>query len=98
MIVLAEQAGAELAIGSQPDAGTVTAERLGHRGDEAGFAGRAVSKAVFAGGFAALVGDLHDRPARVDAAVNLRGRYNEVGRPMAVCMEVDATLQTPYER
>src|SRR3989454_4141764 len=94
MIVLAEQAGAELAIGSQPDAGAMTTEGLGHRGDEADFAGGAISEAVFAGGFAALVGDLFERPVRVDAAVNLRGRHNEGARPVAVGIERHELYET----
>src|SRR5258708_29402769 len=83
MIVLAEQAGAELAIGSEPDAGAMATEGLRHRGDEADFTGRAVGKAVFAGGFAALVGNLHERPAGVDALVDFRGGDNQAARPVA---------------
>ena len=49
------------------------AEGLGHRGDEADFAGGAIGKAVFAGGFAALVGNLLKRPAGIDALVDLLG-------------------------
>src|SRR5258708_22317949 len=77
MIVLAEKAGAELAVGGKPDAGAMTAERLGNRGDEADFAEGAVSEAVLASGLTALVGGLLERPARVDAPVHLCGG----GRP-----------------
>src|SRR5258708_35112582 len=73
MIVLAEKAGAELAVGGEPDAGAMAAERLSDRGDEADFAEGAVSEAVLASGLTALVGDLLERPARVDAPVHLCG-------------------------
>src|SRR5260370_39420052 len=58
-------------------------ERLGHRSDEADFAGCAIGKAVLARGLAALVGYLHERPAGVDAPVDLRGGDNEGARPVA---------------
>ena len=87
MIVLAEQAGAELAVGSQPDAGAMATERLGHRGDQADFAGRAVGKAVFARGLAALMRNLHEWPADVDALVDFRRRHHEVACPVAVRIE-----------
>ena len=64
MIVLAEEAGAELAVGGQPDAGAMAAEGLGDRGDEANLAGCAVSKTVLAGGFATFVGDLFEASGR----------------------------------
>src|SRR2546421_897330 len=64
VIVLAEKTCAELAIRSQPDAGAVATKRLGHRGNEADFTGRAIGKAILAGGFAALVRYLLERPAR----------------------------------
>src|SRR5260370_42626119 len=62
MIVLAEKTGAELAVGSQPDARAMNAEGLFHRCDVADFAGRTIGKAVLSSGFAALVGNLRDRP------------------------------------
>src|SRR5260370_35590396 len=80
MIVLAEQTGAELAIGSEPDAGAMATEGLSYRSNETDFTGRAVGKAVFAGGLAALVGNLHERPAGVDALGDFRGgRHNRRG-------------------
>src|SRR5258708_296030 len=84
MIVLAEKAGSELAVGGEPDAGAMAAERLSDRGDEADFTGSAISEAVLAGGLTALVGDLLERPARVDAPVDLRGGDYQVARPVAV--------------
>src|SRR5438034_1177621 len=57
MIFPTEQAGAELAVGRDPDSRTKATEGLCDRGDEADFAGRAIGKAVFASGFAALVGN-----------------------------------------
>src|SRR5260370_30504532 len=87
MVVLAEQAGAELAIGGQPDAGTMAAEGLGDRGDQADFTRCAVGKAVFAGGFAALVRNLFEWPAGVDTLVNFRGRNNQAACPVAVGIE-----------
>src|SRR5258708_24141494 len=65
----------------------MAAKGLGPRGDQADFTGCAIGKAVFAGGFAPLVRDLFERPAGVDAAVHLRGRYNEVPGPMAIGIE-----------
>src|SRR5260370_26717257 len=87
MIVLAEEASPELAVGSEPDAGAVAAEGLRHRGDEADFTGRAVGKAIFAGGLAALVGYLRERPTGVDALVNFGGRHNEAAGPVTVGIE-----------
>src|SRR5260370_3142186 len=83
MIVLAEKTGAELAVGSQPDARAMTAEGLCHRCDEADFAGRAIGKAVLSSGFAALVGYLRERPTSVDAAGDLGGGDNQATRPVA---------------
>src|SRR5260370_6414351 len=59
VIVLAEKAGAKFSVGGQADARAVTAERLRDGSDEAEFAGGAVRETVFARGFAALVGNLH---------------------------------------
>src|SRR6266436_2832057 len=87
MIVLAEKTGAELAVGSQPDARAMTAEGLCHRCDEADFAGRAIGKAVLSSGFAAFVGDLLDRPAGVDTAVDFGGGNNQATSPVAVGIE-----------
>src|SRR5258706_9094150 len=62
----------------------MAAEGLSDRSDEADFAGRAVGKTELARGLAALVGDLLERPAGVDALVDLGGRNNEAASPMAV--------------
>src|SRR2546429_3162087 len=83
MVVLAEQAGAELAVRSEPDAGTMAAEGLRHRGDEANLTGCAVGKTVFASGLAALVRNLHKRPAGVDTLVDFRGGDHEGSPPVA---------------
>src|SRR5260370_27882773 len=87
MIILAEKAGAELAVGSKPDAGAMAAERLVDGGDEADFAGSAVGEAVLSGGLAAFVGDLHERPTGVDAPVDFRGGDYKVTGPVAVGIE-----------
>src|SRR5260370_10512087 len=60
---------------------------LGHWGDEADFAGGAVSKAVFAGGFAAFMGNLLERPAGVDSLVDFGGGNNEAASPVAGGLE-----------
>src|SRR2546430_2965754 len=83
VIVLAEKTCAELAIRSQPDAGAVATKRLGHRGNEADFTGRAIGKAILAGGFAALVRYLLERPASVNALMDLRGGNDQVAGPVA---------------
>src|SRR5438034_11355084 len=87
VIVLAEKTCAELAIRSQPDAGAVATKRLGHRGNEADFTGRAIGKAILAGGFAALVRYLLERPASVNALMDLRGGNDQVAGPVAVGVE-----------
>src|SRR5947208_16787641 len=80
VVVLAEKAGAELAVRGQADARAVATERLGHRRDEADFSGRAISKAVFARSFAAFMRNLRERPAGVDALVDFRGGHHEIAR------------------
>src|SRR5882672_6200532 len=87
VIVLAEKAGAEFAVGGQTDARAVAAERLRDWRDEADFAGGAIRETVFARGFAALVGNLHQRPARVNALLDFRGGDDEIARPVAVGIE-----------
>src|SRR5216683_846523 len=62
-------------------------EGLGHRGDKADFTGRAIGKAVFARRLAALVGYLHERPAGMDALVDVRGGHDKAARPVAVGIE-----------
>src|SRR5206468_5857025 len=76
VVFLAEKTGSELAIRSQADAGTMAAERLGHGGNQTDFAGCAVGKAVLAGGFAAPVGYLHERPTSVDPLVDFRSGHD----------------------
>src|SRR5260370_31289652 len=83
MIVLAEEAGAELAVGGESDARAMAAEGLRDGGDEADLAGSSIGEAVFAGGFAALVRDLHKRPASVDALIDFRGVAHQTARPQA---------------
>src|SRR5436309_14327382 len=87
VIVLAEKTCAELAIRSQPDAGAVATKRLGHRGNEADFTGRAIGKAILAGGFAALVRYLLERPASVNALMDPRGGNDQVAGPVEVGVE-----------
>src|SRR6266850_4291943 len=87
VIVLAEKTGAKFSIGSQTDARAVAAERLRDGCDEADFAGSAVRETVFARGFAALVRNLHQRPAGVNAFVNFGCGNDETARPVAVSIE-----------
>src|SRR5258708_28112034 len=61
----------------------MTTKGLGDRRDQTDFAGGAIGEAVFASGFAALVGDLLERPASMDSLVNFRGRNNQAGCPVA---------------
>src|SRR5260221_12495520 len=67
MIVLAEQAGAGLAIGSPPDAGARAAEGVGAGRDEADFTGRALGKTGLGSGRAALRRNLPEGPTGADA-------------------------------
>src|SRR5260370_21003752 len=77
VVVFAEEASPQLSVGSQADARTMAAERLSDRSDQTDLAGRAIGKAIFARSFAALVGDLLQWPARVNAAGNFAGRDHE---------------------
>src|SRR6266850_2918481 len=87
VIVLAEKTGAKFSVGGEADARAVTAEGLRDWGDEADFAGGAVGETVFARGFAALVGNLHQGPASVNALLDFRGRDDEIPGPVAVGIE-----------
>src|SRR5580700_3981004 len=55
VIVLAEKAGAQLAVRGQPNARAVSAERLSDRSNQTDFARSAVGETVLARGLAALV-------------------------------------------
>ena len=66
MVFLAEKAGAQFAVGGEPEARAMAAEGLRDRRDQADFAA-AVGEAEFARRFAALVDHGHQRPARGDA-------------------------------
>jgi len=87
VVILAEKAGAELAVGSEADARAMAAESLRDGRDEADFARSAVGKPIFAGGLAGLVWNGNERPAGMDAGMDFRGRNNQVARPMAVGVE-----------
>ena len=87
MIVLAEKAGAKLAVGGKTDARAVAAEWLRYRSNEADFAGGAIRETVFARGFAALVGNLLQGPTGVYAFLDFRGGDDEITRPVAVGIE-----------
>src|SRR6266404_5191694 len=87
VIVLAEKAGAKLAVGGKTDARAVAAEWLRYRSNEADFAGGAIRETVFALGFAALVGNLHQGPTGVYAFLDFRGGDDEITRPVAVGIE-----------
>src|SRR6266446_8071449 len=64
VILLAEQAGPQLTICGQPDARTMSAERLRNRRDKADLARRSIRKAIFACRLAALMWNLVQRPSR----------------------------------
>src|ERR1700676_476217 len=66
VIFFAEKAGSQLSISREADARAVAAEGLRHGSDQAYLAGSAVGEAVFARRLAALVGDLNERPPRMD--------------------------------
>src|SRR5258708_10849026 len=84
VVLLAEQAGAELSVGGETDARAEAAERLANRCNQSDFAGGAIGKAVFSSSLAAFVGDLHERPLRVNAALDFRGGVHQVAVPGAV--------------
>src|SRR5260370_36922097 len=87
VVVFAEEASTQLAFGGQPDARTLAPERLRDRSNQADLAGRVVDKAILARGFAALVRDLLERPARVNAAGNFGGRNPPVALLVAGGLE-----------
>src|SRR5215472_7102038 len=87
IVVLAEKAGAELAVGGQTNARAKAAERLRDRSNKADFAGSPVREAVFARRLTAFVGNLDQRPARVDTLVNFGGRNHKFAGPVAVGVE-----------
>jgi hypothetical protein len=84
VVILAEKAGPKLAVGSEPDARAVAAERLGDRGDKADFSGGAIGKTVFPRSFTPFVGDLGEGPAGVNAVMNLDSGNDKRTIPMAV--------------
>src|SRR5712692_9854676 len=84
VVVLAEKASAKLAVSGKANSGTMAAKRLRDRRDETDLAGSAVGEAVLAGGFTSFVGDLLERPARVDTLVNLRGGDDQIASPVAI--------------
>src|SRR5450756_2427710 len=76
-----EQAGIEHALGGDAGAGAGAAERLGHRGDDADFAG-AVAVAPALGDFARVIGiDRVERQVRTDHADDLARRNHVVHAP-----------------
>src|SRR6266403_1481179 len=87
VIVLAEKTSAKFSVGGEADARAVTAEGLRDWGDEADFAGGAIGETVFARGFTALVRNLYQRPARVNALLDFRGGDDEIPGPVAVGIE-----------
>src|SRR6266404_1137908 len=66
VILLAEQAGPQFTIGSQPDARTMSAEWLRNRSNQPDFSRRTIRKPVFTRRFAALVRNLLQRPSRMN--------------------------------
>src|ERR1035438_1541985 len=84
VIVFAEQAGAQFAVGGEADTGAMTAERLRDRRYQTDFSRRAVGETVFPCGFAALVRDLLERPARVNALVDFSCWNHSATIPLVV--------------
>src|SRR5256885_2701007 len=84
MVFLAEKTGAELTIGSQPNARAMSAERLRDRSDQRDFARRAIRKPILPSSFAAFVRNLLQRPARMDTPMNLRRGNHHLAAPMAI--------------
>src|SRR6266478_1489415 len=87
VILLAEEAGAQLTVRGQPDARTMSAERLGDRSNEPDLARRAVPKAILARCFAALVRDLLQRPLRMNPAIDFGGRHDQAAIPVPIRIE-----------
>src|ERR1051326_2885686 len=84
MVILAEKAGAKLAVRGQPYARAMPAKRLRHRRNQADFPRCAVLEAILARRFATLVRNLHERPSRVDTLIDLRCGYHLRTAPVAV--------------
>jgi len=87
MIVLAEEAGAELAIGCQAGCGAMAAEGLCHPGRSSDFAGRAIGQSGTCGGLAALRAESARAASGLECAEDFRGRDDEVACPVAVGVE-----------
>ncbi len=87
VVILAEEAGADLAVGGEANAGAVAAEGLRDGSDQANFAGRAVRKFILARGFTLRVRNLDQRPLRVDAAKDFFGGNHQFARPVTVGIE-----------
>jgi len=84
VVILAEEAGADLAVGGEANAGAVAAEGLRDGSDQANFAGRAVRKFILARGFTLRVRNLDQRPLRVDAAKDFFGGDHQFAGPVTV--------------
>src|SRR6267154_6125853 len=84
VILLAEQAGAQLAIRGQADARTVSAERLRHRSNQPDLPRRAIRKSVLAGRFAALVRNLLQRPLRMNPTIDFGGWHDQAAIPVPI--------------
>src|SRR5258708_18344896 len=95
VVILAEEAGADLAVGGEANAGAVAAEGLRDGSDQANFAGRAVRKFILARGFTLCVRDLDQRPLRVDAAEDFFGGGPPVSRPLTVGVDWHRIAETP---
>jgi len=87
MVVLAEKAGAKLAVGGEANTRAMATERLRDGGNQADFTGGAIGKAVFAGRFARFVGNGNERPTGVNAVADFRGRNDQITRPVAIGVE-----------
>src|SRR5258706_1646757 len=95
VILLAEQAGAQLTICGQPDARTMSAERLRNRSNEPDLAGRAIRKAIFTRRLAALMRNLLQRPPRMNSPVNFSRRHNQAPMPVPVRIEWHVLNKAP---
>src|SRR5438270_9965007 len=69
VIVFAEKAGTQFAVRSQAYARAVPAEGLGDRSNQTDFTWGTVREAILARSFAGFIGNLLERPARVNTFV-----------------------------
>ncbi len=84
---LGEEAGADLAVGGEPDAAACSAEWLGDGGNDADFA-LAIGEAEAAGGLRGIAwGELDEWQDAANALDDFGDRYDDFGRPEAAFLE-----------